>query len=397
MFFHIWFNSSSLYYLWLIPFSWIYGLITTCNRISYQYGWRKIYRFSIPIVVIGNLTIGGNGKTPMVLWLIKQLQNKGWKVGVVSRGYKGKSKQYPIIINKTCNTRECGDEPILIWRRTGVAISIAPKRSDAVAALLQHQKSLDIIISDDGLQHYALFRDIEWVIINNTLRFGNGYWLPAGPMRERITRLQTVHAVIVNGLSDNDQISTKEIAMQLYPTSVINIVTGARQPLNSLKNVIAIAGIGYPKQFFSTLRKHGIFPIKTVSFSDHYVYSENILHSLVASNEVLLMTEKDAIKCVEFAHKNWWYVYIEVQINPLNTRKLLHKIENTIYNYQKINNIDIYMKNKFLEIIVCPICHTKLSMDSEGTKLICNIDNIIFQIEQGIPIFSKNRDDLPKL
>lgn len=331
MFFRIWFGSS-LFYLILIPFSWIYGLISIFNRISYQYGWRKINRFTIPIVVVGNLTIGGNGKTPIVLWLIEKLQNRGWNVGVISRGYKGKSHKYPIIINNNSHSYECGDEPILIWRRTGVAIAVSPKRSDAVIALLQYYKSLDIIISDDGLQHYALFRDIEWVIINNKLRFGNGYWLPAGPMRERINRLKTVQAVIVNG-SYND-ISPGEIPMQLYPVTVINVLTGTHKSLNTLKDVVAIAGIGYPDQFFATLRKYGIFPIKTISFADHQIYSKNMLYSLIQKHQSLLMTEKDAVKCFNFAQENWWYVYIDVKINHIHTKKLLHKIENTIKKYK---------------------------------------------------------------
>lgn len=333
MFFHIWFGKS-LFYLLLIPFSWIYSLINACNRISYQYGWRKIKRFSVPIVVIGNLTIGGNGKTPVVLWLVEQLQHRGWKVGVISRGYKGKSNKYPIIINNNSHSRECGDEPILIWKRTGVLIAVSPKRSDAVSALLKYQKSLDIIISDDGLQHYALFRDIEWVIINSVLRFGNGYCLPAGPMRETANRLNTVHAIIVNG--SNYDVLPGEVPMQLNLVAAINILTGERKSLDFLKNVVAIAGIGYPHQFFTTLRKYGIFPIKTISFSDHHVYSENMLSSLTKEHEILLMTEKDAMKCLDFAHKNWWYVYVDVKINHINTKKLLYTIEKKIQHYQTL-------------------------------------------------------------
>lgn len=331
MFFHIWFRSS-LYYLFLLPFSWLYSFIITFNRISYQYGWRKVYRFSVPIIIIGNLTIGGNGKTPMVLWLIDQLRNRGWKVGVISRGYKGKSDKYPIIINNNSHSHECGDEPMLIWKRTGVLIAVSPNRVDAVTALLKTQKSLDIIISDDGLQHYALFRDIEWVIVNSVLRFGNGYCLPAGPMRERLNRLNTVQAIISNG---SKNIQSGEIAMQIYPKMVINILTGECKSLNSFKNVVAIAGIGYPEQFFITLKKYGITLIKTVSFSDHQLYSENMLNSLTRHNEVLLMTEKDAIKCLDFAHKNWWYVYIDVKINSSDTEILLSEIEYTIQKYKR--------------------------------------------------------------
>lgn len=337
MFFYIWF-SSSLYYLFLLPFSWLYSFINMFYRISYQYGWCKVYRFSIPIIVIGNLTIGGNGKTPVVLWLIEQLQKRGWKVGVVSRGYKGKSNEYPIIIDHTTHSHECGDEPMLIWKRTGVSIAVSPKRVDAVTALLKTQKSLDIIISDDGLQHYALFRDIEWVIVNNALKFGNGHCLPAGPLRERLTRLNTVQAIIING-SKTNHIRSGEILMQIHPKSVINVLTGEDKSLHSLKNVIAIAGIGYPKQFFITLKKHGINPIQTISFTDHHIYSEDMLNSLTKNNEVLLMTEKDAIKCLDFAHKNWWYVHIDVKINQSDTKILLSKIEDTIKKYKKNKNV----------------------------------------------------------
>ncbi|URJ24782.1 tetraacyldisaccharide 4'-kinase [Candidatus Blochmanniella camponoti] len=330
MFDRIWFKSS-FFYLFLLPFSWLYGLISTLNRISYQYGWRKVYRFSVPIIIIGNLTIGGNGKTPMVLWLVEHLKRRGWKVGVISRGYKGKSNNYPIIINMNSHSEECGDEPMLIWKRTGVSVAVSPKRADAVAALLRKQE-LDIIISDDGLQHYALFRDIEWVIVNSVLRFGNGCWLPAGPMRERINRLHTVQAIIANGSEVG--IQSGEVLMRLCPIAVVNILTGERRPLYFLNNVVAIAGIGYPTQFFDTLRRYGIIPIRSISFSDHHVYSEKMLTPLTKKNEILLMTEKDAVKCIDFAHDNWWYVHTEVKINKIDTHNLLRTVENKIRYYK---------------------------------------------------------------
>lgn len=341
MFYHrIWF-SSSLYYLFLIPFSWLYGLMNTINRISYQIGWRKIYRFSVPVVIIGNLTIGGTGKTPMVIWLAKKLKSRGWKVGIVSRGYKGKSNNYPIVLNNNSNSDECGDEPILIQRRTGALVAVSPKRSDAVSVLLCIQPLLDIVISDDGLQHYALFRDIEWVMINGIFRFGNGHYFPAGPMRERSIRLKKVHAIIVSGLlSEKIKIQSGEILMQLFPSMLINILTGEHKPLNFLNKVIAIAGIGHPFQFFITLRKNGIIPIKEISFSDHQIYSEKMLVSLINNkDEALLMTEKDAVKCLRFAHKNWWYVRLDVKINERDEISLLSKIEKKI-KYYKINNVN---------------------------------------------------------
>lgn len=308
--------------------------MVVCNRISYRYRWRKVYKFAVPIIVIGNLTVGGNGKTPMVVWLIEKLKCRGWKVGVVSRGYKGISKNYPIVLDDTSNSKECGDEPILIWRRTKVLVAVAPNRVDAVFKLLSIQPSLDIIISDDGLQHYALFRDIEWVMINGLLRFGNGHWLPAGPMRESSYRLSQVHAVIVQGRTSQEIKNSEEILMQLYPTMIVNILTGEYQSLNFLEKVVAIAGIGYPLQFFMTLRDNGIFPVKEISFFDHQIYSEEMLMSLIGKGEDLLMTEKDAMKCLNFAHDNWWYVYVDVKMNRNDEYYLLNKVEKTIKLYK---------------------------------------------------------------
>ncbi|URJ24885.1 tetraacyldisaccharide 4'-kinase [Candidatus Blochmannia ocreatus (nom. nud.)] len=327
----IWFKSS-FFYLFLLPLSWIYGLVSLINRISYQRGWRRVHRFSVPIVIIGNLTIGGNGKTPMVLWLVEQLKIRGWRVGVISRGYKGKSNNYPIVIDVNSHADECGDEPILLWKRTGVSVAVSPKRVDAVFALLRRHKELDVIISDDGLQHYALFRDIEWVIINSNLRFGNGCWLPAGPMRERISRLKKVQAIIINGF--DYKVNAGEILMQFFPSTAINILTGECKPINFLKNVVAIAGIGYPMKFFDTLRRFGLNPVRVISFADHYIYSEKTLVSLTKKDEILLMTEKDAVKCFDFAHENWWYVYLEVQINKIDTAHLLSMVEDKIRYYR---------------------------------------------------------------
>lgn len=274
----------------------------------------------------------------MVIWLVEMLKYRGWKVGVVSRGYKGNSKNYPIILDNTSVSSECGDEPILIWKRTGILVAVSPKRVDAVFKLLSVQPSLDIIISDDGLQHYALFRDIEWVMINGFLRFGNGYCLPAGPMRERVNRLNQVHAVIVNGISKKDIINTEEILMQLHPSVIINILTGECKPLQFLRKVVAIAGIGYPLQFFKTLRKSGIFPIREISFSDHQIYSEKMLMSVVNQEETLLMTEKDAIKCLSFARKNWWYLRVDAKINKIDEVVLLNEVEKKIRFYKKKND-----------------------------------------------------------
>lgn len=193
----IWSGESPLWRL-LLPLSWLYGLVSAVIRLSYKLGWQKAWRAPVPVVVVGNLTAGGNGKTPVVIWLVEQLQQRGIRVGVVSRGYGGKADRYPLVLTDRTSTAQAGDEPVLIHQRTGAPVAVSPLRSDAVKALLSAH-DLQIIVTDDGLQHYKLARDREIVVIDGVRRFGNGWWLPAGPMRERASRLQSVDAVIVNG------------------------------------------------------------------------------------------------------------------------------------------------------------------------------------------------------
>lgn len=322
--------STSLFYLLLLPFSWLYGVVSALIRFSYWCGLRKVRHFPVPVVVVGNLTAGGNGKTPVVLWLVEQLQHRGWRVGVVSRGYGGKAAYYPLLLNAATRSDESGDEPLLIYRRTGVSVAVAPDRADAVAALLQAQP-LDIVVADDGLQHYALARDIEWVVIDGIRRFGNGWWLPAGPMRERVSRLKQVHSIIVNGGIAHEG----EIAMQLHPGLAINLLNGEQRELKNLSSVVAIAGIGHPQRFFTMLFICGVIPVKTVSFADHQTYYLQMLAILTTHNEQLLMTEKDAVKCSAFAQENWWYLPVNATFAIADGNQLIENIETTIFYTQR--------------------------------------------------------------
>ncbi|PLL36410.1 tetraacyldisaccharide 4'-kinase, partial [Klebsiella michiganensis] len=219
----IWSGESPLWRL-LLPLSWLYGLVSGLIRLSYKLGWRKAWRSPVPVVVVGNLTAGGNGKTPVVIWLVEQLQQRDIRVGVVSRGYGGKAASYPLLLNTATPTAEAGDEPVLIYQRTGAPVAVSPVRSDAVQALLAAH-DLQLIVTDDGLQHYKLARDKEIVVIDGVRRFGNGWWLPAGPMRERASRLRSVDAVIVNG----GLARPGEIPMQLRPGQAVNLLTGERR------------------------------------------------------------------------------------------------------------------------------------------------------------------------
>ncbi len=188
-------------------------------------------------------------------------------------------------------------------------------------ALLQ-SASPQIIITDDGLQHYALARDKEIVVVDGARRFGNGWWLPAGPMRERASRLKTVDAVITNGAEPR----SGEIAMQLTPGLAVNLRSGEKRPVESLSNVVAMAGIGHPPRFFATLEKCGLAPVKTVSLADHQALREADVLALLSDGQTLIMTEKDAVKCRAFAHDDWWYLPVEAALSQPQADQLLKDI-----------------------------------------------------------------------
>lgn len=318
----IWSGKSPLYLL-LLPLSWLYGLVSGIIRLSYRLGLRKAWRAPVPVVVVGNLTAGGNGKTPVVIWLVEQLQRRGIRVGVVSRGYGGKAAAYPLLLDSQTIPSEAGDEPVLIFQRTGAPVAVAPKRSEAVKALIQSSDP-QIIITDDGLQHYALARDKEIVVIDGARRFGNGWWLPAGPMRERAGRLRSVDAVIVNG----GVAQSGEIAMRLEPGLAINVLTGERRPVNALSNVVAMAGIGHPPRFFATLEQCGVKPVKTVALADHQAITEQDMLNIAAPGQTVLMTEKDAVKCRAFVqgHPDWWYLPVDAQLTSPLADALLREL-----------------------------------------------------------------------
>lgn len=196
----LWFSNSPLRFLFwplLWPLSLIFGSISRGRRQSFVDGKRASYRAPVPIVIVGNITAGGNGKTPVVVWLVELLQEQGLKVGVVSRGYGAKAPNYPLLVGNNTPTEHCGDEPKLIAQRTGALVMVDPVRSEAVKGLLEHD--VQVVISDDGLQHYALKRDVEFIVIDGARRFGNEKLLPLGPLRESTERLAEVDFLITNG------------------------------------------------------------------------------------------------------------------------------------------------------------------------------------------------------
>jgi len=316
----IWSGESPLWLL-LLPLSWLYGLVSGAIRLCYRLGIKKAWRAPVPVVVVGNLTAGGNGKTPVVIWLVEQLRQRGVRVGVVSRGYGGKAERYPLVLDQQTTTEQAGDEPVLIYQRTGAPVAVSPVRSDAVKALLAAH-DLQLIVTDDGLQHYRLARDKEIVVIDGVRRFGNGWWLPAGPMRERASRLRSVDAVITNG----GEARAGEIPMRLQPGLAVNLKSGERRPVSELLAVVAMAGIGHPPRFFQTLTDCGVALENTVALADHQALSYSQVSGFIQPGQTLVMTEKDAVKCRAFADDSWWYLPVDAHLEGDQPERLLQEL-----------------------------------------------------------------------
>ncbi|MDN3610342.1 tetraacyldisaccharide 4'-kinase [Vibrio ostreicida] len=326
----IWFEKHWLgYVLWPIfwPLSVLFGVISRKRRRRYQSREKARYRAPVPVIVVGNITAGGNGKTPVVIWLVEQLKALGYQPGVVSRGYGAKAPSYPLLVEANTLAKHCGDEPKLIFERTGAPVSVSPQRSDAVQALLG--KGVDIVIADDGLQHYAMDRDIEFVVVDGKRRFGNQQLLPLGPLRESVQRLNDVDFVVTNG----GEACLGEIAMTLTPSLAVNLKTQKQVPVNQLDSLVAFAGIGHPPRFFKTLEELGAKPLLTKGFADHQDVDVSQLEQLASYGEHLIMTEKDAVKCARYAEDNWWYLPVTATFSSQDEARVLSKIEEVIEKY----------------------------------------------------------------
>ncbi|WP_019411314.1 tetraacyldisaccharide 4'-kinase [Pseudomonas psychrophila] len=301
-----WYTGHPLLTL-LRPLECLYRRVVERKRARFVAGEGEIYRPPVPLIVVGNITVGGTGKTPLILWLIEHCQRRGLRVGVVSRGYGAKPPTFPWRVTAQQSAAQAGDEPLLIVQRTGVPLMIDPDRSRAVKALLASEP-LDLILSDDGLQHYRLARDLELVLIDNARGLGNGHCLPAGPLREPAERLESVDAVLYNGAHSDPQAG---FGFKLQPTALINLRSGERQPLDFFapgQALHAVAGIGNPQRFFTTLEALHWRPVAH-AFADHAAYSAEVLN--FTPSLPLVMTEKDAVKCRDFASPNWWYLAVD--------------------------------------------------------------------------------------
>ncbi len=316
---NIWYSDTWPRYV-LMPLTWFYHGVVLLRKHAYEQGWKTSNSYPVPVIVVGNITVGGSGKTPLVIWLVDFLRNEGFRPAIISRGYRGKASSWPQQVRKDSDPVVVGDEAVLLARRCNCPIAVGPERSASVEALLQHT-DCNIIISDDGLQHYALERDVEIAVVDAVRRYGNGYLLPSGPLREPVERLNDVDFIVSNGVA-----APGEYAMSLRLNTACNLVTGENRELKTFTDstVHAVAGIGNPKHFFSALHQQGL-KLNEHAFADHHNFKAKDLD--FGDTTPVFMTEKDSVKCVRFAHEHYWYAPIEAELNKHFGSRLLAALE----------------------------------------------------------------------
>jgi tetraacyldisaccharide 4'-kinase len=320
----MWYSRSAP--LWLVPFSLLYGLVMSLRSLFYRLGLRHRIKVSVPVVVIGNLTVGGTGKTPLVAWLSSHLAACGLRVAIVSRGYGGNARG---VTRVTVHSRpsEVGDEPLLLARRAAATVFIGKDRVAAAQAAVKD--GADVVVCDDGLQHLALVRQCEIVVIDGQRGFGNGCVLPRGPLRESPRRLRRVNAVVVNGAITAPGfqlprfVTGTHFEMQMRPGDARPVAgSGALRALSSFRGagVHAVAAIGNPQRFFDMLRNAGL-TVYEHPMADHHAFRSGDLN--FGDSLPVLMTEKDAVKCAAFADERCWYVPVTAEFTEGETAALI--------------------------------------------------------------------------
>lgn len=323
----LWYGSSAA--LILRPFALLYRFATVLRRHAYVRGWLRSFRVGCPVVIVGNLTVGGTGKTPLVAWFAQQLTQRGFKVGIVSRGY-GRRESTPRVVESDADWRDVGDEPLLLRRATGCLTVVSADRVAGARMLVEQGATL--VLADDGLQHLRLARDCEIVVIDGARGFGNGWLLPAGPLREPPSRLSSVDAVVVNGEAERAVPVKSTFEMKLAPSAIRAVKGDAMLPVAPTLRVHAVAGIGNPRRFFRDLRLRGIEVIEH-PFPDHHAFTERDLE--FDDGLPVLMTEKDAVKCRAFSNPLLWYVPVAAQFDEPQARLLLDRVLRKVNSQSK--------------------------------------------------------------
>lgn len=305
-----------------VPLALLFAALSALRRFAYRRGWLTAARLPVPVIVIGNLSVGGTGKTPLTLWLAERLRAAGWRPGIVSRGYGGRAQVAEVTVDS--DPDQVGDEPVLLARRAACPVWVGRRRAEAARALLAHHPEVDVLLSDDGLQHYALARDCEIAVIDARRAFGNGWSLPAGPLREPIARLFSVDAVVCHG----DNLALPAGAPPCYRMRLIGgepyslAMPHRRRPIAEFRGrrVWALAGIGDPERFFAHLRAQGLM-IDIRAYPDHHRFTPADLPA-----GTVLMTEKDAVKCARFASADCWVYPVSAEVEPELMQRVLNKI-----------------------------------------------------------------------
>lgn len=306
----------------LRPFSWIFAALAGLRRALFRAGWLKSEAVAVPVIVVGNISVGGTGKTPLTIALAEHLLEREWNPGIVSRGYGAiaddQGRHAHVEIRQGGHPPDWfGDEPLVMAARLPAPVYVGPDRVEVARALLGDQRQVDVILSDDGLQHYALERQLEIAVIDGERGFGNGQLLPAGPLREGRWRLNTVNLVVINNPGDDAALlagGRPWYPMRLGNERFVSLTTGEEYAPQEFslrvrgQRVLTLAGIGHPARFFNHVRRFGIAG-RTLAFADHHRFTPQELR--LPDADVLLMTEKDAVKCRGFADSRMWFMRVD--------------------------------------------------------------------------------------
>ena len=327
----VWYEGASFYQV-LLPLSGIYWLIITLRRCLYGVGILGRHKAIVPVIIVGNITAGGTGKTPVVIWLVRELALRGFKPGIVSRGYGGSRSSTSMRVDSASDPEVVGDEPVLLAQRTGCPVVVDANRARAAEMLVED--GVDVIVADDGLQHYPLERTYEICVIDGSRGLGNRRLIPAGPLRETIDRLAEVDQVLINGSLRQDEqeltvVEQNAIEFRLAAREVSRLNGSLTRPIERFSGttVHAVAAIGNPARFFDMLRAHGLQVIEH-AFRDHASLASGELN--FGDEFEVLMTEKDAVKLDASMPDKYWSVPVDLEIDPVIAGPWLEQVESRL-------------------------------------------------------------------